>query len=106
MRLLALCAAFVVVPLRAGPTSPPPHHVHLAHLQQGSVRVAIGDRATFEGSDGLPFVVTALDVLGETSVDRALGETAGGPAPRLTPVRRTHVLPLHGAVVRVGPVPR
>jgi hypothetical protein len=102
--------------------------VHYAHLQRGSVRVQAGervrrgqtlgrvgnsgnstgphlhlhvsDRVTFEGSDGLPFAMAPLQVLGRISIDQAADVHVAPPAlPASGPWRAG--LPLHGDVIRV-----
>jgi hypothetical protein len=101
--------------------------VHYAHLQQGSVRVRVGqrvrrgdllgrlgnsgnttgphlhlhvsDRATFEGADGLPYLFRDLQLLGTWSADRALD--VDGPAASYAPgPRQRSGLPVHGSVVQ------
>ena len=117
----ALYGNYVVIEVRPG------IFVHLAHLQKGSVQVRTGqrvkrgqvlgrvgnsgntngphlhlhvsDRVTFEGSDGLPFAMSPLGMLGETTAGRAIGVEPAAPLI-LTPVARPRALPLHGAVVR------
>jgi murein DD-endopeptidase MepM/ murein hydrolase activator NlpD len=104
------------------------HFVHYAHLQRGSVRVRVGervrrgealgrvgnsgntsgphlhvhvsDRATFEGSDGLPFAMAPLEVLGRTTIDHAADLTMAPPSLLPSGPWRAG-LPLHGDVVRV-----
>jgi Peptidase family M23 len=101
--------------------------VHYAHLQRGSLRVTTGqrvrrgdvvgrvgnsgnttgphlhlhvsDRATFEGSDGLPMRFAPVQVVGRSSVERAADlET---PPDVLTTAGHWRAgLPLHGDVVR------
>ena len=104
------------------------HFVHYAHLQRGSLRVRLGervrrgealgrvgnsgntsgphlhlhvsDRATFEGSDGLPFTMAPLEVLGRTTIDHAADLTLAPPSLLPSGPWRAG-LPLHGDVVRV-----
>jgi len=102
-------------------------YAHYAHLDRGSVRVRIGqrirrgavigllgqtgaagaphlhfhlsDRATFEQSEGLPYVIQAFTALGRTSVEATFDPAkpvALGPSP--TGKRRAE-LPLDGSVV-------
>jgi hypothetical protein len=101
--------------------------VHYAHLQHGSLRVTTGqrvrrgdvlgrvgnsgnttgphlhlhvsDRATFEGSDGLPVRFVPVQVVGRSSVERAADpQTAPDGVTTTGPWRAG--LPLHGDVVR------
>jgi hypothetical protein len=101
--------------------------VHYAHLQRGSLRVTAGqrvrrgdvlgrvgnsgnttgphlhlhvsDRATFEGSDGLPMRFAPIQVVGRSSVERAAD--LQNPPDVLTPAGPWLAgLPLHGDVVR------
>jgi hypothetical protein len=106
------------------------HFVHYAHLQRGSVRVRVGervrrgetlgrvgnsgnssgphlhlhvsDRAAFEGSDGLPFAMAPLEVLGRTTIEHAADLTMAPPSLLPSGPWRAG-LPLHGDVVRIDP---
>jgi hypothetical protein len=101
--------------------------VHYAHLQRGSLRVTTGqrvrrgdglgrvgnsgntsgphlhlhvsDRATFEGSDGLPMRFVPVQVVGRSSVERAADLLTPPDVPATTGPWRAG-LPLHGDVVR------
>jgi peptidase M23-like protein len=102
--------------------------VHYAHLQRGSVSVKVGQRVrrgqvlgrlgnsgnnnapalhfsvndsvSFEGSEGLPFLFDAFELLGETTAERAVGAEASPGPLTLSPVRRRRELPLNGTVLR------
>jgi hypothetical protein len=101
--------------------------VHYAHLQRGSLRVTTGqrvrrgdvvgrvgnsgnttgphlhlhvsDRASFEGSDGLPMRFAPVQVVGRSSVERA-ADLQASPDVLTTAGPWRAGLPLHGDVVR------
>jgi alpha-beta hydrolase superfamily lysophospholipase/murein DD-endopeptidase MepM/ murein hydrolase activator NlpD len=102
--------------------------LHYAHLRPGSVRVASGDRvrrgqllglvgnsgnssaphlhfhvsdaASFEASEGLPFVLRSFGLRGRSSPERAVGAAPGGPWPPPAPRAGARQLPRDGAVVQ------
>jgi len=100
---------------------------HYAHLRDGSVKVKVGDRvrrgdviaslgqtgnagaphlhfqvsnaATFEESEGLPYLIDSFTLLGSGKIDDALGP-AGTSGAKLAPATaRRQELPLDGALV-------
>jgi hypothetical protein len=101
---------------------------HYAHLQHGSVAVKAGqhvkrgqllgrlgnsgntngphlhfsvsDSASFENSEGLPFLIDAFEVLGATTADRALGAELDAAPATFSSRQVRRELPLDGTVVR------
>lgn len=102
--------------------------VYYAHLERNSVAVRVGDRVArgqvlgrlgasgntnaphlhfhvgdgpfLNDSEGLPFVLDTLELIGATTADYAVaGE--GAPVTLGNPQRRRRTMPLHGMVVRL-----
>ena len=101
--------------------------MYYAHLQRNSVAVRTGDRVargqvlgrlgnsgntnaphlhfhvgagpSFNDSEGLPFVLEVLELLGETTAVYAVAGD-GAPGMRTEPQSRRRQMPLHGMIVR------
>lgn len=102
--------------------------VHYAHLQRTSVAVKAGQRVrrgqvigrlgnsgntngahlhfnitegpSPEATEGLPFVFDAIESLGKTTPEIALGAEPSSERPRFSPAKREKALPLDGTIVR------
>jgi murein DD-endopeptidase MepM/ murein hydrolase activator NlpD len=59
----------------------------------------VGDGPSFNDSEGLPFVLDTIELLGKTTAEYAVAQE-GAPATVVTPERHRRKMPLHGMVVR------